>query len=104
MARVLKLLGDSTRLSIMQYVSKGECCVCELVELLDMSQPAISQHLRKLRDANLVVENRKRKWIFYRINEHHVAYELIHQLLEELPSVDDEFEELDRKNLRIICD
>ncbi|GAA0452200.1 metalloregulator ArsR/SmtB family transcription factor [Alkalibacillus silvisoli] len=103
-SKVLKLLGDNTRLKIMQYVFEQECCVCELVELLNMSQPSISQHLRKLRDAQLVQERRKGNWVFYKVNVENRAYNLIENIIRELPSIKDNLEDLDRQNLRIICD
>lgn len=53
-ADVLKLLGDKTRLSIVSLLSEKAFCVCELVEIYNMSQPAISQHLRKMRDLEIV--------------------------------------------------
>lgn len=64
---VLKLLGDKTRLTMMKLLEKQECCVCELVEVFKTSQPSVSQHLRKLKDAGLVKENRKGQWIFIQL-------------------------------------
>ena len=58
-SQLLKLLGDQTRLTMMKLLQSHECCVCEFVEIFKMSQPAISQHLRKLRDIELVKEERK---------------------------------------------
>ncbi len=52
----LKLLGDKTRLSMLSLLKEREWCVCEFVELFDISQPAISQHLRKLKSKGLVKE------------------------------------------------
>lgn len=68
-AQLLKLLGDQTRLTMMKLLQSHDCCVCEFVAMFDMSQPAISQHLRKLRDIELVKETRKGKWIFTRLIE-----------------------------------
>ena len=68
-ATILKLLGDKTRLTMVKILDSQECCVCEFVEIFNMSQPSISQHLRKLRDVGLVKENRKGQWIFYSINQ-----------------------------------
>lgn len=85
-AKVLKLLGDKTRLAMMAMLAEDECCVCEFVELFEMSQPSVSQHLRKLRDVGLVEENRKGQWIFYRINKNHETYLFVHSLLQYLPS------------------
>lgn len=65
-SQTLKLLGDKTRLTMMKLLEKQECCVCELVDIFKTSQPSVSQHLRKLKDAGLVKENRKGQWIFTR--------------------------------------
>ncbi|MBY3621339.1 transcriptional regulator [Paenibacillus sp. VTT E-133280] len=100
---VLKLLGDKTRLTMMKLLEKQECCVCELVEVFKTSQPSVSQHLRKLKDAGLVKENRKGQWIFYSINSNSIHNELIQKLLNFVPSQDHELEELDKKGLRISC-
>ncbi|AIQ38003.1 ArsR family transcriptional regulator [Paenibacillus sp. PastF-3] len=100
---VLKLLGDKTRLTMMKLLEKQECCVCELVEVFKTSQPSVSQHLRKLKDAGLVKENRKGQWIFYSINSNSNHNELIQKLLNFVPSQDHELEELDKKGLRISC-
>lgn len=67
-AIVLKLLGDKTRLSIMGMLMI-HCCVCEFVDVFQMSQPAVSQHLRKLKDARLVKEQRKGQWVIYSLDQ-----------------------------------
>ncbi|UFT99787.1 metalloregulator ArsR/SmtB family transcription factor [Radiobacillus kanasensis] len=100
---VLKLLGDKTRLKIMALLHNRECCVCELVEILHMSQPAISQHLRKLKDGKLIVEHRKGQWVFYEWNTNSEHFSLLESILEYIPNVKHELEELDNKGLRIIC-
>jgi ArsR family transcriptional regulator len=63
-----RALGDETRLKILRLLSVRDACVCELVELLPVSQPAVSQHLSKLRRAGLVDEYRQSRWTFYRLN------------------------------------
>lgn len=82
---VLKLLGDKTRLTILKLIQQKECCVCELVSVLNMSQPAISQHLRKLRDAKVVQEDRRGKWVYYTLNKEADAYPLIKEILAHAP-------------------
>ncbi|MDQ0352155.1 ArsR family transcriptional regulator [Alkalibacillus filiformis] len=99
LSNVLKLLGEKTRLTIMQSVYVRELCVCELVELLDMSQPAISQHLRKLRDAKLVQEKRKGNWIYYKVNHDHLSYHVVEMIINELPSMENKLKELEKQNL-----
>lgn len=65
---LFKLLGDRNRLTIILCLKERELCVCELVEILDASQPNISQHLRKLKDAGLLSERREGQWIYYSLN------------------------------------
>ncbi|MDQ0159283.1 ArsR/SmtB family transcription factor [Alkalibacillus salilacus] len=102
-SQTLKLLGDYNRLRMMQFIYERECCVCELVELINLSQPAISQHLRKLRDGGLVMEQRKGSWVFYRMNEDHTTFNLMKEILQSLPSVQSELDELEQDGLNVIC-
>lgn len=64
-AELYKALGDETRLKIIQMLSKQEMCVCEIIDRLDKSQPAVSHHLKILKQAGLVVDSRDGKWIYY---------------------------------------
>ncbi len=66
---MLKLLGDPTRLMILSYLKHGERCVCQLVDLLGISQPAMSQQLKKLRIAGLIKERKQGTWVYYRLSE-----------------------------------
>lgn len=60
-----RMLGDPTRLHILRLLSIRDACVCELVELLPITQSAVSQHLRKLKYAGFVRDYREKSWIFY---------------------------------------
>jgi ArsR family transcriptional regulator, arsenate/arsenite/antimonite-responsive transcriptional repressor len=102
-ASILKLLGDKTRLTMMKILEEHDCCVCEFVEIFKMSQPSISQHLRKLRDLGLVKEERRGQWIFYSINKTNEYYPFIQQILAQLPSQDDKLKELEEQGTRISC-
>lgn len=68
-AKIFKALGDPTRLKIVKLLSLRELCICELVATLDMSQPRISQHVKVLRQAGIVVERRHRQNSYLKINE-----------------------------------
>jgi len=64
-----KALADDTRLNIvLLLVSKGELCVCDLTEFLNLSQPKISRHLALLRSNGLLNDQRKGQWVYYSIN------------------------------------
>lgn len=67
LATVAKALGDPIRLQLIDVLRKhaGKVCVCELVPLFDISQPTLSHHLKKLRDAGLVDSERQGLWAYY---------------------------------------
>ncbi|MBU5467513.1 metalloregulator ArsR/SmtB family transcription factor [Virgibacillus sp. MSJ-26] len=102
-ANILKLLGDKTRLTMMKLMDNHACCVCEFVEIFQFSQPAVSQHLRKLKDLGLVEEERKGQWIFYSVNKNNEYYSFIQPILDQLPSQDYKIKELEEKGTRINC-
>jgi ArsR family transcriptional regulator len=67
LAEVAKALGDPIRLQLVDVLRKhaGKVCVCELVPLFDVSQPTLSHHLKKLRDAGVVDSERQGLWAYY---------------------------------------
>ena len=67
MATIAKALGDPVRLQLVDVLRKnaGKVCVCELVPLFDISQPTLSHHLKKLRDAGIVDSERRGLWAYY---------------------------------------
>lgn len=103
-SQILKLLGDKTRLMMMKLLQGNEYCVCEFVAIFKASQPAISQHLRKLKDAGLVKESRRGQWIHYSINKESDDYDFVQSLLDYLPSQEGYLEELEKQGLRISCE
>jgi ArsR family transcriptional regulator len=67
MAEIAKALGDPIRLQLVDVLRKhaGKVCVCELVPLFAISQPTLSHHLKKLRDAGIVDSERRGLWAYY---------------------------------------
>lgn len=92
MAEQLKLLGDRTRLTMLALLKERALCVCDIVDLLETSQPNVSQHLRKLKDAGLVMETRKGQWIYYSLNVENKPY--IQSVLSYLPSLKDKIDRM----------
>lgn len=103
-ATILKLLGDKTRLTMVKMLESNDCCVCEFVAIFQMSQPAISQHLRKLKDAGVVKETRRGQWIIYSLNKNSDYYPLVENVLQHLPNQDNKIKELEEQGLRISCE
>ncbi|MFD2682701.1 ArsR/SmtB family transcription factor [Bacillus seohaeanensis] len=103
-ATILKLLGDKTRLTMVKILDSNDCCVCEFVEIFKASQPAISQHVRKLKDVGVVRETRRGQWIIYSLNKDSDYYPLIQSLLQNLPDQDYRLRELEEQGMRISCE
>ena len=76
-AAIAKALGDPVRLQLVDVLRKhaGKVCVCELVPLFAISQPTLSHHLKKLREAGLVDSERRGLWAYYYV-EHDALDEL----------------------------
>jgi len=102
-ANILKLLGDKTRLTMIKIMDHHDCCVCEFVEIFETSQPAISQHVKKLKDVGLIKESRKGQWIIYSLNKESEFYPLVKDLLLHIPDQTFRLKELEAEGKRITC-
>ena len=60
-----RTLADSTRVRIIAALRRGELCVCELVDTLNMSQSSLSSHLQICRQAGVVTTRKEGRWIYY---------------------------------------
>jgi DNA-binding transcriptional ArsR family regulator len=72
LAGFFKLFSDKTRIGIIWALSLSEMCVCDLALLLKMKQPAISQHLKYLRQMRIVRTRREGKVIYYALDDDHI--------------------------------
>ena len=64
-----KCLADETRLkSLLLIVEHQELCVCDLQKALQLSQPKVSRHLAELRKCDLLMDERRGRWVYYRLH------------------------------------
>jgi ArsR family transcriptional regulator len=68
-AKLFKALSDETRIRILKVLLERECCVCEVMQALDISQPRASRNLGILEDAGFIRSRRNGLWIVYSIDE-----------------------------------
>jgi len=73
LADFFKIFGDSTRLKILYVLMQSEMCVCDIAQLLNASQSAISHQLRVLKQMQLVKFRRDGKTIFYSLSDNHIT-------------------------------
>jgi ArsR family transcriptional regulator len=72
LSEIFKILGDPTRVKILYALAREELCVCDIAALLGMSLPAISHHLRLLRNLRLVKHRKVGRIVYYSLDDDHV--------------------------------
>jgi len=102
-AKMFKALSDETRLRILNILLMRECCVCEVMSALDISQTRASRNLNQLYDAGLLTMTREGQWSLYSANKSK-ASPLVTCLLHNIESMlkNDEQASYDRYNLQSI--
>ena len=85
MAQQLKAVSDPNRLKLLACLKRGEVCVCDFVDILQISQPAVSQQVKKLKDAGIILERKKGTWKHFRLNENQQPY--IQAIIDQLEPI-----------------
>jgi len=73
LADTFKVLGDVTRVRILDAVSRSELCVCDIARLVGLSESAVSHQLRLLRGTRLVRARRHGRQVFYTLDDQHIV-------------------------------
>ena len=73
-SELFRALSSPVRIALVSLLTEGEMCVHELVDALGLPQPLVSQHLRILRDADLVSRTRRGREVAYVLQDEHVAH------------------------------
>lgn len=81
---ILKALADKNRLLILDMLSCGELCACDIMDVLKLTQPTISHHMKILQNCNLVDGRKEGRWMFYSINQERV--DELQQFIKQLTS------------------
>ena len=74
LAEIFRTLADSSRAKIVHSLFRQELCTCDLAAITGLSEPSVSQHLRLLRELQLVKTRRDRKKVFYSLADAHVRF------------------------------
>ncbi len=73
LAETFRVLGDPTRVRLLDALSRAELCVCDLASLLGSSESAVSHQLRLLRNLRLVRPRREGRMMFYSLDDQHIV-------------------------------
>jgi len=71
--KIFKALSDETRLKIVEFLQDNEKCVCEIIPATGKSQPAVSQHLKILAEAQILESRKEGTSVYYRIKDERVT-------------------------------
>lgn len=85
-AEIFKQIGDTTRIRIFWLLCHCEECVINISAMLEMSSPAVSHHLRPLKNSGLIVSRREGKEVYYRAADT-VQSQLLHRMIEEVMEI-----------------
>ena len=95
-----RALADETRLRVLNLLSRGELCVCEITRILEIGQSKASRHLARLRNAGLVIDRREGAWMYYSLAPpegltHRWVLEWLAEAQSEIPRAGADLETLD---------
>jgi ArsR family transcriptional regulator, arsenate/arsenite/antimonite-responsive transcriptional repressor len=82
----MKAAGDGSRLKILQQLTGGTVCVCDLTPLVGLTQPAVSQHLKRLKEAGIVTGEKRGRWTFWSLDQTHPMHDILISLLSRVPA------------------
>ena len=103
LTNIYKILSDETRLRILMLLYNEDLCVCQLCGVLNTSQPKISKNLSKLRDMQLVQDERREKFVYYSLSkDNKLLMATLEQILEnasQYPKLREDLERLKDKEV-----
>jgi ArsR family transcriptional regulator, arsenate/arsenite/antimonite-responsive transcriptional repressor len=108
--QMIKALGDESRIKILNILRYCPLCVCEIEEILNMTQSNVSRHLNKLTNAKIVTYYKEAKYVYYKLNEETLLdYPFIKELLEnefkKIEKLKDDYEKtISFKNSGLSCE
>lgn len=82
-----KVLSDPTRLRVIEILSCGELCACDILESFEITQPTLSHHMKSLTDSGLVISEKRGSWVYYRLDVK--AFDTISSFIGEISHGDD---------------
>jgi DNA-binding transcriptional ArsR family regulator len=89
-SRLYSALGDKNRLNILQLLTFREMCVCELAAALNITQPNLTYHVKKLENIGLIRHDKRGKWVYYSLADEKGLKHIMQENPSNLPAVGDE--------------
>jgi len=106
---VFKALSDPNRIRIVKMLGERRLCMCEVREMLNLSNSTVSKHLTILRNADLLLDSKERKWVNFRLNDKsefrfiRSVISLIKNSFEDDEAIQEDLKKVHRVNRKKIC-
>ena len=104
--KIYKALSDETRLRILNLLHNQALCVCNIMDVLEMGQSKISRHLTYLKNAGLVEDSKKEKWVYYSLSKNHSYLPLLKclkELRKDIKELHSDAKNLAKSKVKSIC-
>jgi ArsR family transcriptional regulator, arsenate/arsenite/antimonite-responsive transcriptional repressor len=107
--KIIKALSDESRIRIVNLLkAKSGVCVCEITEIINLSQPTISSHLKKLEEAGIITFRKDGLWVNYYLSEEMDSeskelIDLIVKVIEKDPDIKNDLQKITKTDRMLIC-
>jgi ArsR family transcriptional regulator, arsenate/arsenite/antimonite-responsive transcriptional repressor len=107
--KIIKALSDESRIRIINLLkAKSGVCVCEITEIINLSQPTISSHLKKLEEAGIITFRKDGLWVNYYLSEgmdpeSRELIDLIVKITEKDPDIKKDLQKITKTDRMLIC-
>jgi ArsR family transcriptional regulator len=107
MISVMKAASDRNRIRILKMLQHKNMCVCELASVLDIKQPSVSRHLKKLKDAGIIASKKDGFWTVYFIDAANpFAEDIVTGVMKQLnddPQVQEDLHKAEKTERSVLC-
>ena len=108
MNQIFKALSEESRLRILSVLFVGELCVCDIEDVLQLTQSNVSRHLTILKNAGIIKSYKNAQWIYYSIDDEFKSdseelYRFLEQRINKLSTYDADIERLSKCKEKDLC-
>ncbi|MFA8341792.1 MAG: ArsR/SmtB family transcription factor [Rhodothermaceae bacterium] len=106
--KIFKALGDSNRFRIIKMLEQRSLCVCEITEALELAPSTVSKHLSILKEAELIDDLKKGKWVYYKLcKEVKFAADILKLVKTKIPNdeiIEKDIEFINSEEIKKFCE
>jgi len=105
--KIFKALGERNRLRIINMLMERSMCVCEITDIMDLSQSTVSGHLRVLKEADIIEDTKEGLWVEYSLLKHNninkTLFNILKTMFDEDPELNKERKSAMKADRQVLC-